>query len=501
MTDMAPAASGSAIARQHLSPLTILIGVIRNIPQFGIFIPAIIWGTARFSFGMALLVALGTLTISSIFVYLRWNSFRFGYDDDELVIHSGLIATNRRAIPFDRIFDVNIEQDLLHRILGVAKMSVETGASGGDEGELNAITLKQAEAIRDAVRRYRAGLRSPQADGDRDAAPAADPVLYAMTPGRVVLSGMFSFSLILVAIIGGILNRVDNAFSVTRVIDVIESRGPNLRAYIATHLLMAMIGIVAIIMLIGVLSGIIRSILTDWGFTLTRGETGVRRVRGLFTRTDTVIPFKRIQTGLILSGPVRRTFGWLRVAVQSMGGAGQDEDRRSAGQQVLMPLANPSEADALLHALGLVAPPAQGAMQSAGLVYFLRRMIWMIPAIIPIIIGMVLDEPRWGAIAIALILLSIPVWWISGRQHRFLLTSDWLFVQNGWWKRRMVILPLSKVQTVSIDTGPIQRRLGSTTLNIGVAGVRGAVAIMDLPRQAACDLMLPLAARARTTVF
>lgn len=493
---------GRAVANRHLHPATLLIRIIRNIPQFGIFIPAIAWGGGRLPISIALLIGLGGLIVSGIIAFLSWRRFRFGIDDDELVIESGLVATNRRAIPFDRIHDVNIERGPLHRIFGLAKVTVETGASGKDEGSLDAVDLADAESIRDAVRRFRVG-HIATVHGTADAPPmhAEQPVIYAMSIGRVVLSGVFSFSLIIIAILAGLLNQFDNIIDFGRLVDMAESRWSDLAPAIASHWIMTVLGALLVFLTIGVVSGIVRSLLTDWGFTLTRTETGVRRVRGLFTRTDTVIPVKRIQAGLILSGPVRRALGWLRLAVQSVGGAGGRDDKKSQGEQVLMPLARPSEALPLLSELDLVEPPLEGDMQPAGRAFFLRRMIWMLAAIIPMTIGLIKGE-AWLLAGVAIFMaVAIPGWWLAGRHHRFQLTPDWLFVQTGWWGRRTVILPLAKVQTVSMDSGPIQRSLGSATLNIGIAGMRGSVAISDLSRTNARALLAPLAAKARGTAL
>lgn len=495
MNEEAAAAQGHAVADRHLHPATLLLGLIRNIPQFGLLIPALAWGGGRFPIGTALLIGVAALAVSGIIVYLRWTRFRFGLDEDELVIESGLVAKNRRAIPFDRIHDVNIERGPLHRILGLAKLTVETGASGGDEGDLDAVSLADAEAIRDAIRRHRAGL-APVAEGE-EVAPVDHPVIYAMSPGRVILSGIFGFSLVIIAILGAVLNQIDNVIDLGWIFDVFESRASSYSDYILGHLLTSVLAFLAVFLTIGVVSGIIRSLLTDWGFTLTRTETGVRRVRGLFTRTDTVIPVKRVQAGIILSGPVCRALGWLRFAVQSVGGGGGQEDKKSGGQQVLMPLARPAEAAPLLGELELVEPPEAATMQPAGRAYLLRRLVWMLVAMIPLTVGLIKGEAWLLGAVVIFVLLAPPLWWLSGRNHRFTLTPDWLFVQNGWWGRKTIILPLAKVQTVSLDSGPIQRGLGSATLNIGVAGMRGAIAISDLPREAARDLLAPLAAKAR----
>jgi len=47
-------------------------------------------------------------------------------------------------------------------------------------------------------------------------------------------------------------------------------------------------------LVVGMLSGIVRTFLRDWDFRLERTSKGFRRRRGMFTRTDVVMPVHRV---------------------------------------------------------------------------------------------------------------------------------------------------------------------------------------------------------------
>ena len=66
-------------------------------------------------------------------------------------------------IPFDRVQDIAIEQRLLARLFGTAKVKIETGGAAKDEGNLDMIALADAQALRDQVRHGPAAAAAAEA--------------------------------------------------------------------------------------------------------------------------------------------------------------------------------------------------------------------------------------------------------------------------------------------------------------------------------------------------
>src|SRR5688572_3369721 len=149
-----------------------------------------------------LLLMLAAFTILSIgAAVLRWRNFSFRVGAREIRIDSGLLSRTHRSIPFDRIQDVTIEQGLLARALGLARVRFETGGgeAKNDDGALAAVPLERAAEIRDLVRASR-GL-APTIVANGTGAVDDEPV-FAMDLKRVLLEGLFNFSL---AVLGGLV--------------------------------------------------------------------------------------------------------------------------------------------------------------------------------------------------------------------------------------------------------------------------------------------------------
>ena len=458
-----------------------------------------------------LLVTLAIYAFMSVgSAILRWLNFEFQVGANEIQIDSGFFNRRHRSIPFDRVQDVTIEQGPLARALGLSKVRFETGGGstpveGGDEGALDAIPLGRAAEIRELVRARR-GLASSLA-AEADDADDIDPI-YAMDLRRVMLAGIFNFSLAVVgAIIGASQTFGDvigfDPFSRSFWNNVLAASEPLQRFLAANQLVVAVAGSLLLI-LIGLGTGVGRTLLRDYGFRLERTETGLRRRRGLFTVTDVVLPARRTQAAVIASGPVREHFGWHELKLQSLAKevGGKDD-------HVVAPLARADEAEQVLQGIGWRGPgsPEWRRVSRAyvlGLALALSPFLMLTGAVAlvlifaPLLIDPGLRPAIAGGLAPALFINGIPflalvlvilMRFLAWRRYAYALAGDRLLVRSGWWRRRIRILPLTNVQSVDFLQSFISRWLGTANLVIGVAG--GGLAghgIKSLPSETAREI-------------
>src|SRR5690606_2931745 len=115
-------------------------------------------------------------------------------------------SRHARAVPYDRVQDVSLEQKLLPRLFGLAEVRFETGAGGKDEISLAYLSLEEADRLRELVRERKAEAIAAD-EGASDAAitevEAAAPVLFAMDERRILTFGLFEFSLVIFAVLLG----------------------------------------------------------------------------------------------------------------------------------------------------------------------------------------------------------------------------------------------------------------------------------------------------------
>ncbi len=442
---------------------------------------------------LLLLLMLALFTVISVgSALLRWGRFRFRVGAREIRIDSGLLSRTHRSIPFDRVQDVTVEQGPLARALGLARVRFETGGSSGakeDDGSLAAIPLARAGEIRELVRASR-GL-APEAT--RAGPVVEEAPVFAMDLHRVLLAGLFNFSL---AVIGGLVG-ISQTFGEAMGFDPFEREfweglfAPNspLGHFFRQNPVMTFLGGSLVLLLVGLGTGLVRTLLRDFGFRIDRAASGLRRRRGLLTVTDVVLPAKRTQAAVIRSGPVRATFGWSELKLQSL--AKEDGGK---GDHVVAPLADVADVGTVLAAIGW-PPPKPSAWRPVSSAYVLAFAVALAPIAVIAVIELAIRPPL-GLLGLAIILVVFIGRGLAWRRYGFALEGDRLLVRSGWWRRRVTILPVRNLQSVDYVQMFIDRWFGTADLVIGVAG--GGLTghkISALPAQTARDIRAQLLSR------
>jgi membrane protein YdbS with pleckstrin-like domain len=85
------------------------------------------------------------------------------------------------------------------------------------------------------------------------------------------------------------------------------------------------------------------------------------------------------------------------------------------------------------------------------------------------------------------------------RIHRWEITHEAVYTLSGWLVREWRIAPISRVQTVDTQRGPLQQLLKLADLTVTTASARGPVRIAGLDEQVATELARTLTATTQAT--
>ena len=462
---MTEAAIGVTARGERLHPLFLLTGLGKVIKgAWGIVV-----GGAYLAFqdklGLALLLLGGFIVFSAVSLLVRWMTFEYRLEEDQLRIEQGLLNRSSRSIPFDRVTDVDIEQGPVHRLLGLARVRMETGASAtskDSEGLLDTISLDRAHAIRDFVRSRRGQAAAVEAASDEQAAP-----LFAMDRRRVLVAGVFNFSLAIIAALFGASQTIGEVigfdpFSRSFWLGLVDSAGP-LRDYVLAHRFVAGIGGTLVLAGIGVGTGMVRTLLREHAFRLDRTESGFRRRRGLLTLTDVTIPARRVQASILATGPIKRAFGWFVFKLQSLATDG------GQGSHVVAPLARKHEAADIQQSLQRPLLPADERWRPYPPGHFLSAAgLNAIGISIAVVAGIVMSP--LALIAAAGLGLATLVNWLEWRRSRYALDQGHLFLDGGWWRQRLAVVPVNRIQSIDIAENSWSRLFGFVRMRFGVPG-------------------------------
>jgi putative membrane protein len=476
-TPFEPVVGGDeAVGRLHPLSIVFLAGrTIRNAvlaTAAGAFAGELgwLWWLVPF-FGMSL--------TAEIVGYAR---YRYRMAPDELIIEEGLLSRSVRTIPYARIQNVDTAQNVLHRLLGVAEVRIETASGQGAEATMRVLGLGEVEALRRFVLARRGGAPI-------DVQPAQPAPIVQLGPVEIIAHGLTrnQRAALFFAVIGigwnvlelsGAGNDWWDRFAPSNVIGWygqlfrLDELGLVWLAVAAGIALLA--ALVAVLTVIGALWTAAQL----WRFTLTRDGDDLRARYGLFTRHVATIPRFRIQSVAIWDSPFYRWLDRIAVSVETAGGGKPGEGEASGKRTWLAPIWPRDQLDVLLAEvqpgfdIGALAwrgvhPGAAGRM---------RRRGWIVAALAAIGLVAIGSAPvpfaRWlGPAALVVLggwtLLDAPR---TAAGLGWALTDDVFAVRNGWIRRTVAFARLGKIQSVSLHASPFDRRAGMASVRIDTAG-------------------------------
>lgn len=402
--------------------------------------------------GRGWLVAVGLLVVVALvalaFSFVSWRVTRYAVTDEAVHLRQGIVFRQQRQARLDRLQAVDVVQPLLGRLVGLSELRLEVAGGSGSRVSLAFLREADADALRAELLALAAGLKRPGA-----AAPLASGT--ATTTADVVPAAAPTSTS------GPVGPRVpgEAAFATAPERPVYELPMPRLLASIVRSggtvwFAILVVGIVVIVA-VGAPGEVVFSLL-PMGFALAsffwqrinsaatfRAATspdGIRLRHGLTEARSQTLPPGRVQAVRLHQPLLWRGKDWWRVEVNVAGYAG-DRDKQGT-ETVLHPVATRDEAMLalwlVLPDLGVDDPRAalQGAFDGTG------------------------DDGGWTAAPRRSRWVD-PVGW---RRHGVLVTRRALLLRSGRFWRRVDVVPHERTQSLALQQGPLQRRLGVASL-------------------------------------
>jgi putative membrane protein len=244
------------------------------------------------------------------FGVLPWLTTYYRLTTSKIQVKRGLLNTTVLTAPLDRVRSVDLESSVLHRVLGLSKVSVGTGVDD-TRIELDSLTVPQAQELQDFLRKRSRSAgegRPPPELGEESAGDTtypADSGRPEQDLARIDWSWLryapFSLSsLVIVAGIGGVLSQFMRDVP-TEDVGVVQDG----YEWFMSQSLVLLVAAGAVLVLIGwLLLSTLNYVVQWWNLRLVRQPGGTLRLtRGLFTTRSTTVEEARVR-GVRMTEPL-----------------------------------------------------------------------------------------------------------------------------------------------------------------------------------------------------
>ncbi|GAA1774073.1 PH domain-containing protein [Nostocoides vanveenii] len=393
------------------------------------------------------------LVVAGSWVSWRNTTYRLGPTTVEL--RHGIVNRQHRQVRYDRIQAVDVTRPLLARLAGLSSVRIEAAGGRDSNIELSYLPQTRAAEVRQALLRAAAGQGSEVFAGDPSGSPrdAGSGLGGTEKAGGEGVAGEAPASPAGgAATAGG--ERTAYGHDVG---EVPIARIPAMRVWAATllsfnaaFLVLAIPALVVALvtgsllvlpwlgpMVLGALGQQVGRFSTWMNFRVDASGSAIRIRHGLTELRTTTVPLHRIQAVEISQPALWRAVDWWRIEV-NVAGVHRDPDEK--GDNALIPVGTRAEALAILAAMG----PR-----------------WSLPEVIE---GMDAPGPSPSFVGIppnARVLDPL-----SWKRIGYAVTSAALVSRGGWLGRRVQLVPHARVQSLTLDQGPLERRLGLANVKL-----------------------------------
>jgi putative membrane protein len=441
---------------------------------------------------------------SFLVAVFRYFTLRYVLVDGELRVTSGLFFRTMRVVPISRIQNVDLVQNVLHRMFAVAEVKIETASGTEPEAVLRVLSLRQIEELRAGIfaDRNLATVKTvetsaddsndhvlPQADVDLicDATDSTttEKTLLKIPIGWLIRAGLASNRGWIMGVIAGLFVQfdVDELFAKFGISDFLEALPVD---WGVAAMVLYGVGFTVLILVVFKLLGIVWFILKFFGYTLNQRGEDLRISCGLLTKVSATVPLRRIQFISIHQNFLMRRLGMASIRIETAGGSSAKAENAAATVSrrwfvPVIPLERVPEILNLLRA-DLKWDPSQLDWQPLAPRAWARmaRLAVFFPVLI-LLIGVAVNRP-WGFVPGAVLLpLALMYARKKSRSMRYARTKYGVVYRSGLLTHKTSVTFFERIQTLTVKQSPIDRRWRMACLTVDTAAAGPADHQISIP--------------------
>lgn len=476
----------------------------------------------------------------SVFRYFTLN---YRLDGRRLVVQQGLVFRSIRTVPVQRIQNIDLVQNPLHRLLQVAEVRIDTASGSEPEAVLRVISLEQVEKLRKEIfglqeqmevnphhslesnREETFDRREDECmglnpDGDSKNRLSGDAendfngnttqhsnvlseqrppwsharnrqaaqTLISLPSHWLVLAGLASNrGWIIVGVMIGLFYQFNDSLDWLKRLDIKKLRQwfPENLDHLTTIAVIA-VAFIAIMLFLKVL-GMVWYLLRFYGYQLRRRGDDLQISCGLFTRVSATIPRPRIQLISIHQTLILRWLGFSSIRIETAGLRSNQQADESVSERWFLPVVKDNRVIGLLAEIRPTANYDFDTLDKLNWTVVAKRAVGrrlrltILEAIIPVVVGGYLWQP-WGALVGASAWPMLLYWrWRQVKSIRFALFPDGFVYQSGVLTRQTSFTFFEKIQGIAVLQTPFDRRWKMAKLVVDTAGVGPAEHTLQIP--------------------
>lgn len=453
------------------SVLGVVVYILRNFRAMGsLLLTFFILGAAKPQLWLAVGIGIIPLAVGlSIFAYWQYRNFTFQLQGEDLIIHKGVIFKERVVIPADRIQSIKIAENVVQRILGLVALKVDTAGSAAAELEIPALERKLAMQLKDLLYAKKEEAiaqldteenpeNNAEAATEYDASPNSFRTPRSSASKTVEKKVLVKLSIFDLIVVGLTENHLKTGFIalavmfgyISQYMDYIESY---LEEYVDEYAAEVANGGFALALtafviyaLVSVAISMVRTFSRFYGLKAQLEPEAVEIETGLLKRQYDRVPVRKVQFVEWETNPLRRLVGFESARLHPTNPMGA----ASRQQRIEIPALRKAQSLQLAEGIftGYSAP--QFGFKANAAAYARINTMVMSVLLAPAVVLLCYYFGALGFLPLLVLPAVAFLAWQYGRRVALNFDHDYLLVHKGWIFPERMVMPLHKLQSVSI---------------------------------------------------
>lgn len=417
-------------------------------------------------FKISLILGSAFLLISILSV-LNFLYFKFyiNSDSNEFIIEKGWLNKSKTVVKFDKIQQVNLNQNFLHKLLNLYSVEVETAGSSKTEGKIYAVSGDVAHVLKlkllekdKTINEYLQIDSNPienQTIVNQPKKKFIEISLSSLVKVGITRNYLQTFSLLFVILIQ-VVEKIQDYYR-DEEINVYSQFGDYAEKNISFMLLpFFIVGIFLLVLIIN----LVRTLLKYYNYKIDVVNRKLFISYGLFETKNTIIKSQRVQILKITQNYFQKLLNVLMLKILQ---TDSDENTSKKGIGIDIPGVNKSEKEAIVDQIFKKEIQLENGIKPS-IRKFVVHFIWF--SIFP---SMVYFGIAWFKFEEIYIFLTIPMFlvtalyqWITYKNAFFYFTEHFIVQKSGFWDVTYSIIEPHKIQKIKT-----YQRIWHLNLNLG----------------------------------
>lgn len=420
------------------------------------------------------------LLISRLFI----NYFYYSYQviDDELVINKGWLSKSKTVVKLDKIHEVNLNQKLTHKLIGLYMVKVDTAGSSKTEIAINGVDYRKALALKDALTNTELAVTEEIDKTEQQDEPFISQPENTATEEKIKIGLP---SLIKIGLTRNYLQTLGLLLAVSfqiieQVKDILFSDEDeytffnNLFSSVSYEQYIGLVGLLLVFGLIVfiILFNLIRTLFTYFNYQINIKNKHLTVSYGLTDSHITAVPSQKVQLFKVQQNYFQKLMNLFEVKIQQVESTENNKQKKG----LVVPGANRLELDKIFHVIYQTDLEIPTEFLKPHKRILLLKFFWLcIPALIALGVFYYSETMHYAWVILPFLVFFYFLIYCGYRNEKLYIKDDFIVLKKGIWDVTTTYLQINKVQQISLSQSYFQegRKLGS--LNLYTAG--GAVTL------------------------